>query len=85
MLNAEERALALARIDADQIVSTHGQKEPTTLKLILRAFNFNVSVMAWCGSPLTFLSDDTLRTLLSYDQYIIPRAQSLYADCDCNS
>ncbi|KAJ7574271.1 MFS general substrate transporter [Mycena floridula] len=41
MLNAEERALALARIDADQAARTYGRKEPTTLRLVLRSFNFN--------------------------------------------
>ncbi len=42
MFNEEERALALARLDADQMVQTHGRKEGTSLKLVLRAFNFNV-------------------------------------------
>lgn len=46
MLNEDERALALARIDADQAVRTYGKKEPTSLKLILRSFNINVQ-----GSP----------------------------------
>jgi hypothetical protein len=44
MLTAEEKALALARIDADQVVRTHGRKEATTLKLIWKSFNVNVSV-----------------------------------------
>ena len=43
LLNAAERKLALARIDADQVVKTQGRKEKTTLKLVLRAFNFIVS------------------------------------------
>lgn len=44
MLNEKERALALARIDADRPVKgTEGRKERTTLPLIWRAFNFNVS------------------------------------------
>ena len=49
MLNEEERALALARIDADQAVSTHGRKEPTSVRLIFRAFSLHVS------SLVTFL------------------------------
>ncbi|KAF5320361.1 hypothetical protein D9611_011272 [Ephemerocybe angulata] len=40
ILNAAERRLALARIDADQVIKTQGQKEKTTLKLVLRSFNF---------------------------------------------
>ena len=43
LLSAAERQLALARIDADQVVKTQGRKEKTTLKLVLRAFNFIVS------------------------------------------
>ncbi|RDB15354.1 hypothetical protein Hypma_004653 [Hypsizygus marmoreus] len=41
MFNPAERALALARIDADQPVRTQGRKEPTSLALVWRAFNFN--------------------------------------------
>ena len=44
MLNEEERILALTRIDADQAVRTQGRKEPTTLRLVLRAFSFHVSL-----------------------------------------
>ncbi|PFH48634.1 hypothetical protein AMATHDRAFT_81690 [Amanita thiersii Skay4041] len=44
MFSEAERALALARIDADQAVSTQGRKERTTLKLVLRSFNFNTLV-----------------------------------------
>ncbi|KAF6744578.1 major facilitator superfamily domain-containing protein [Ephemerocybe angulata] len=40
ILNAAERKLALARIDADQVIKTQGKKEKTTLKLVLRSFNF---------------------------------------------
>lgn len=39
-----ERALALARIDADQAVRTNGRKESTTLRLVWRSFNINVCV-----------------------------------------
>ncbi|KAF7370378.1 MFS general substrate transporter [Mycena sanguinolenta] len=48
MLNAEERALALARIDADQVVSTQGRKERTTLKLIWKSFNINTTLGLLC-------------------------------------
>ncbi|KAJ7281351.1 major facilitator superfamily domain-containing protein, partial [Mycena rebaudengoi] len=59
MLNEDERALALARIDADQAlalaridadqaVRTYGKKEPTSLKLILRSFNINTTVCLLC-------------------------------------
>ncbi|TEB22552.1 MFS general substrate transporter [Coprinellus micaceus] len=40
LLSVAQRQLALARIDADQVVKTHGRKEKTTLKLVLRSFNF---------------------------------------------
>ena len=42
MLNSEERELALRRIDVDQVTRTYGMKEPTTLRLVLKSFNFNV-------------------------------------------
>ncbi|KDQ26556.1 hypothetical protein PLEOSDRAFT_1105460 [Pleurotus ostreatus PC15] len=41
MFNEEERALALARIDADSVVKNQGKKEKATWKLVWRAFNFN--------------------------------------------
>ncbi|TEB20092.1 MFS general substrate transporter [Coprinellus micaceus] len=40
ILNSQERKLALERIDADQVFKTQGRKEKTTLKLVLRSFNF---------------------------------------------
>ncbi|KAJ6518943.1 MFS general substrate transporter [Mycena sanguinolenta] len=43
MLTAEERALALARIDADQVVRTQGRKERTTFRLVWRSFNINTT------------------------------------------
>ncbi|KAF8892192.1 MFS general substrate transporter [Infundibulicybe gibba] len=46
MLNDQERAIALARIDADQAVRTRGHKERTTLRLVWRAFNFNTTLCA---------------------------------------
>jgi len=48
MFSPEERELALARIDADQTVRTYGKKERTTLKLVLRAFNFNTTICTLC-------------------------------------
>ncbi|KAF9497084.1 MFS general substrate transporter [Pleurotus eryngii] len=39
-----ERALALARIDADQVVRTNGRKESTTLRLVWRSFNINTMI-----------------------------------------
>lgn len=44
MLNPEERALAIARLNADSIVKTDGKKEKTTMKLILRSFNLWVGI-----------------------------------------
>lgn len=44
MLTEPERALALARLSADQAVATRGRKERTTLRLVIRAFNLNVRV-----------------------------------------
>ncbi|KAK7062528.1 hypothetical protein VNI00_000016 [Paramarasmius palmivorus] len=44
MFNEEERALALARIDADQTVETKGVKEKTTMKLVLRSFSFTTTI-----------------------------------------
>ncbi|KAK7025159.1 putative transporter C11D3.18C [Favolaschia claudopus] len=48
MLNEDERALALARIEADQVVKTNGRKERTTLRLIWRSFNFNTCLCLLC-------------------------------------
>ncbi|KAJ7696510.1 MFS general substrate transporter [Mycena rosella] len=48
MLNAEEKALALARIDADQVVRTFGRKEPTSFRLIWKAFNINTTLCLLC-------------------------------------
>ena len=44
LLSEPERQLALARIAADHVARNNGKKEKTTLKLIMRAFNFNVGV-----------------------------------------
>ncbi|KAF7308963.1 MFS general substrate transporter [Mycena kentingensis (nom. inval.)] len=48
MLTEEERALALARISADQAVSTDGKKERTSLSLVLRSFNIHTTFCALC-------------------------------------
>ncbi|KAF9484525.1 MFS general substrate transporter [Pholiota conissans] len=39
LLSEDERKLALARLNADQIVKTNGKKEPATVKLVLRSLN----------------------------------------------
>ncbi|PPQ63106.1 hypothetical protein CVT24_005817 [Panaeolus cyanescens] len=41
LLNEEERAIAIARLDADRAVKTNGKMERTTAKLIWRSLNFN--------------------------------------------
>jgi len=48
-LTESERRLAIARIQADQVVKLEGaRQERTTLRLVLRAINFNVSrQMVW--------------------------------------
>ncbi|KAF5326743.1 hypothetical protein D9619_004681 [Psilocybe cf. subviscida] len=46
MLNEKERALAIARLNADAIVKTDGEMEPTTLKRVLRSFNIWTTVCA---------------------------------------
>ncbi|KAJ6519085.1 MFS general substrate transporter [Mycena sanguinolenta] len=66
MLNAEERALALARIDADQVIPTQGRKERTTLKLIWKSFNINVSIVAPVMSPSHRVHVQTTLCLLCY-------------------
>ncbi|KAJ7334300.1 MFS general substrate transporter [Mycena albidolilacea] len=48
MLTPEEKALALARIDADRVVQTQGRKEPTTLRLIWKSFNINTTLCLLC-------------------------------------
>ncbi|KLO05691.1 MFS general substrate transporter [Schizopora paradoxa] len=48
LLSEPERALALARLSADQVIATRGRKERTTLRLVIRAFNFNTAIYALC-------------------------------------
>ncbi|KAF5319115.1 hypothetical protein D9611_014104 [Ephemerocybe angulata] len=45
LLSVQERKLAMARIDAGQIVKTQGLKEKTTPKLVLRSFNLIVGTV----------------------------------------
>ncbi|KAF5351232.1 hypothetical protein D9756_008302 [Leucocoprinus leucothites] len=47
MLNESERALAIARINADAIVKRDGHKEKSTVKLVLRSFNIWTTVCAF--------------------------------------
>ncbi|KAG6811879.1 hypothetical protein H0H92_005405 [Tricholoma furcatifolium] len=42
LLNEEERALALARIDADQAVRTQGRREKTTFRLVTQALSIHL-------------------------------------------
>ncbi|TFK23380.1 MFS general substrate transporter [Coprinopsis marcescibilis] len=48
LLTEEERKLALARIDADQVIKTKGKKEKTTWPLILSSFNFITCACVLC-------------------------------------
>ncbi|KLO05690.1 MFS general substrate transporter [Schizopora paradoxa] len=48
LLSESERALALARLSADQAVATRGRKERTTLHLVIQAFNFNTAIYTLC-------------------------------------
>ncbi|KAL0961512.1 hypothetical protein HGRIS_006452 [Hohenbuehelia grisea] len=55
MLTAEERTLALARVDADQAVKTKGLRENISWRLMGRAFNFN-AVLCTLGYTLINIS-----------------------------
>ncbi|KAF7308910.1 MFS general substrate transporter [Mycena kentingensis (nom. inval.)] len=44
MLTEEERALVLARIEAEQVVKRHGKREATTLSLVWRSLNINTTL-----------------------------------------
>jgi hypothetical protein len=81
MLDEEERALALARIDADQVVRTHGRKEPTTLRLVLRAFNLHVSFNSPCQPLLNIDADSLVYCQLYHARYLIPRPEFIPANC----
>lgn len=50
MLSAEERKLAIARMDADAVVKSHGRKEKTTWSLIGYSFNVIVSSSLECSA-----------------------------------
>lgn len=52
LLTPEERALAVARIDADRIVKSQGQLEKTTWKLVWRSFNIMVTEAVEWGFSL---------------------------------
>ncbi|KAF8902354.1 MFS general substrate transporter [Gymnopilus junonius] len=41
LLNERERVLAIARLNADQVVKTSGKKERTSFRLVLHSFSFN--------------------------------------------
>jgi hypothetical protein len=45
MLNEKERALAIARLNADAIVKTDGKMEPTTFKRVMKSFNIWVRLI----------------------------------------
>lgn len=82
MFTPAERALALARIDADQAVRTNGRKESTTLRLVWRSFNINVcAVQLYLGVCLTNLLDHDLYDCIRHDQHLLPRTESLHAYC----
>ena len=49
MFNEEERALALARLDADQSVETRGRKEKTSLRTTWSTFATRFSVNQEAG------------------------------------
>ncbi|KAG5725050.1 hypothetical protein E4T56_gene12406 [Termitomyces sp. T112] len=48
LLNAKERAMALARIEADQVVKTYNHREKTTLNLILRSLSLPTILLTTC-------------------------------------
>ncbi|CAA7263266.1 unnamed protein product [Cyclocybe aegerita] len=50
LLNEEERAIAIARLDADQTVKMQGKKERTSLKLVIQSCNLHTIVCS-----LTFM------------------------------
>lgn len=54
MLNAEERALIIARHNADAIIKTDGKKEATTWKLFLQSFNIWVRSIYLCHKAVTY-------------------------------
>lgn len=86
ILSPAERALALARIDADQLVKTGGRRGRTNMRAVLRAFNFNVS-RCHSGFPKCDTAGNISHTdyavyrLLYIRQHIVPRAESLHAYC----
>ncbi|KAJ2928041.1 hypothetical protein H1R20_g9056, partial [Candolleomyces eurysporus] len=83
VLNEAERKLAMARIDADQIVKSQGQKEKTTLRLVLRSFNTIVSeasvslfgrrlrLPSYFGGAL--MKDDCMHSMLCDVEHVFPR------------
>lgn len=82
LLNKEERSLALARIDADQAVRSHGRKERTTTKLVLRSFSFSVGdlhpLRTFNVSPIPL--DGGLRYMFFDGQHLLPGAKLVYAN-----
>lgn len=86
MLSPAQRSLALARIDADQIIKTGGQRERTNLRSVLRAFSFNVSslIYSWYSRSRDDAAETTGIDHLVYNlfyicQHIIPGTESFHA------
>ncbi|KAJ3524720.1 hypothetical protein NMY22_g10874 [Coprinellus aureogranulatus] len=86
ILNDAERKLAMQRIDAEQIVKSQGQKEKTTVKLVLRSFNFMVRTVQIPSRPfllsvLLFVLAASrykrVHALLRPAQHVLPRTQPL--------
>lgn len=80
MLSEEERKLAMARIDADAVVKSHGQKERTSWKLVGHSFNVVVSGLLLRlkeGVLTRILKDHRMHHLLHNFQHVVPRNEPL--------
>ncbi|KAG2018768.1 high-affinity nicotinic acid transporter [Coprinopsis cinerea AmutBmut pab1-1] len=78
MLNEAERRLALARIDADQVIKNKGKKEKTTWSLIWRSFNFITIACTLCYmmlnmsfQGLSLFLPSVINSLGKYSGYIL--------------
>ena len=83
-LTKEERTLALKRIAADKIIKNL-KHEKTTLRLVLRAFNFNVNITRTVKPHAHFCHEIT-----GCSEYIVfhaekfPRIKLVYANHHCD-
>ena len=87
LLTNDERTLALNRIAADRVVGNF-RREKTTLRLVLRAFNFNVSTFGTFkhhAHPCKKITGCFKYAVLYIFEHFFPRIKLVYANHHCDT